>query len=127
MGLDNISLFDRSAELPTGGHIDQSDGTSWMGFYSLGMMKIALELAWENPVYQDLATKFYEHFLGIAHAMTHQGPEGTSLWDEEDGFFYDALHLPDGTVTSLKSAVIGWIDAPACCRDYRTGDISSDA
>ncbi len=102
LGLDNISLFDRSAELPTGGHIDQSDGTSWMGFYSLGMMRIALELAWENPVYQNLATKFYEHFLGIAHAMTSRSSKDYGLWDEEDGFFYDVLHLPDGSILPLK-------------------------
>ncbi len=102
LGLDNISLFDRSAELPIGGHIDQSDGTAWMGFFALEMMKIALELAWENPVYQDMATKFFEHFLGIAHAMTDCGGMGHCLWDEEDGFFYDALHLPDGGIVPLK-------------------------
>ncbi len=102
LGLDNISIFDRSAELPTGGHIDQSDGTSWMGFYCLTMMRIALELSWENPVYQNLATKFYEHFLRIAHAMTDQGGKGYSLWDENDGFFYDVLHLPDGSFHPLK-------------------------
>jgi hypothetical protein len=102
LGLDNISLFDRSASLPTGGHIDQSDGTSWMGFYSLGMMKIALELARENPVYQNLATKFYEHFLRIAHAMTNVGGKGFCLWDEEDGFFYDVLHLPDESILHLR-------------------------
>ena len=102
LGLDNVSLFDRSQALPTGGHIDQSDGTAWMAFYSLVMLKIALELAREDPVYEDLATKFYEHFLGIAHAMTQCGGEEHSLWDAEDGFFYDALHLPDGSVVPLK-------------------------
>ena len=102
LGLDNVSLFDRSKALPTGGHIDQSDGTAWMAFYSLVMLKIALELAREDPVYEDLATKFYEHFLGIAHAMTQCGGEEHSLWDAEDGFFYDALHLPDGSVVPLK-------------------------
>jgi hypothetical protein len=102
LGLDNISLFDRSAALPTGGHIDQSDGTAWMGFYSLCMMKIALELAKENPIYQDLATKFYEHSLGIAHAMTNCGGQGHCLWDPADEFFYDALHMPDGSVVPLK-------------------------
>jgi hypothetical protein len=102
LGLDNISLFDRSKALPTGGHIDQADGTAWMGFYSLEMMKIALELSKEDPVYQDLATKFYEHFLSIAHAMTNCGGEGYSLWDEEDGFFYDALHMPDGSIVPLR-------------------------
>jgi hypothetical protein len=101
LGLDNISLFDRSAALPTGGHIDQSDGTAWMGFFSLTMLRIALELARENPVYQDLATKFFEHFLSIATAMS-QGFGGHGLWDEVDGFYYDVLHLPDGSVRPLK-------------------------
>jgi hypothetical protein len=102
LGLDNISLFDRSAMLPTGGRIDQSDGTAWMGFFSLVMMKIALELAMEDAVYQDLATKFFEHFLGIATAMTNRGGKGYSLWDEKDGFFYDVLHLPDGEILPLR-------------------------
>jgi hypothetical protein len=101
LGLDNISLFDRSATLPTGGHIDQSDGTAWMAFYSLEMMKIALELAREDPVYQEMATKFFEHFLSIARAMTTCGGQDHALWDDRDGFFYDALHLPDGTVETL--------------------------
>jgi hypothetical protein len=102
LGLDNISVFDRSKPLPTGGHLDQSDGTSWMGFYCLVMLKIALELAKENPVYQDSASKFFEHFLRIAQAMTGDYRGGLSLWDEKDGFFYDALHLPDGQTVRLK-------------------------
>jgi hypothetical protein len=102
LGLDNISLFDRSARLPVGGHIDQSDGTAWMAFYCLGMMKIALELARTNPVYQDVATKFFEHFLRIARAMTDSIGRGLALWDEEDGFFYDVLHMPDDSVARLK-------------------------
>jgi len=102
LGLDNISVFDRSAPLPTGGHIDQSDGTAWMGFYCLVMLKIALELARKNPVYQNSASKFFEHFLRIANAMTGSYRGGQSLWDEEDGFFYDALHLPDGRMVPLK-------------------------
>lgn len=102
LGLDNISVFDRSAPLPTGGHIDQSDGTSWMGFYCLIMLKIALELARANPVYQDTASKFFEHFLRISHAMTAACHGGKSLWDETDGFFYDVLHLPDASYTRLK-------------------------
>ena len=101
LGLDNISLFDRSAVLPTGGHIDQSDGTAWMGFFSLTMMHMALELARENPVYEDMATKFFEHFLSIANAMSH-GFAGQGLWDEADGFFYDVLHLPDDVLLPLK-------------------------
>lgn len=102
LGLDNISVFDRSAPLPTGGHIDQSDGTAWMGFYCLVMLKIALELASKNPVYQNSASKFFEHFLRIARAMTDDYRGGLSLWNEEDGFFYDALHLPNGEIIPLK-------------------------
>ena len=102
LGLDNISVFDRSRPLPTGGHIDQSDGTAWMGFYCLIMLKIALELAKSNAVYQESASKFFEHFLRIAQAMTGDYRSGISLWNEEDGFFYDALHLPDGRVLPLR-------------------------
>ena len=97
LGLDNIGVFDRSAPLPTGGHLEQSDGTSWMGMFSLNMMKIALELARTNPVYENIATKFLEHFLGIAHALNN-----LNLWDEEDQFFYDALHLPTGEHLPLR-------------------------
>ena len=102
LGLDNISVFDRSAALPTGGHIDQSDGTAWMGFYCLILLKIALELARKDPVYQDTASKFFEHFLRIARAMTDDYRGGLSLWNEDDGFFYDVLHMPDGGVIPLK-------------------------
>ncbi|MEO1442492.1 MAG: glucosidase, partial [Chloroflexota bacterium] len=93
LGLDNISVFDRSAPLPTGGHIDQSDGTAWMAFFSLEMLNMAIELSKDNPVYESLATKFFEHFLRIAHAMASLGDEH-GLWDEQDGFYYDALHVP---------------------------------
>ena len=89
LGLDNIGVFDRSSALPTGGHIDQSDGTSWMGMYCLNMLTIALELAQTNPVYEDIATKFFEHFLYIANAMNHIGDKEASLWNQTDGFFYD--------------------------------------
>ncbi len=102
LGLDNIGVFDRSAQLPTGGHIDQADGTAWMGFYCLTMLEICLELAKNDPVYEDLATKFFEHFLRIAHAMSNVSRHDISLWDEEDGFYYDALHLPNGEVVPLK-------------------------
>lgn len=102
LGMDNISVFNRSDPLPTGGHIDQSDGTAWMGFYSLILLKISLELAKNDTVYQDTASKFFEHFLRIAQAMTGDHRGGVGLWDEEDGFFYDTLHLPNGSITPLK-------------------------
>jgi hypothetical protein len=102
LGLDNIGVFDRSSELPTGGHIDQSDGTSWMGMYCLNMLAIALELAQTNPVYEDIATKFFEHFLYIADAMDRIGENEADLWDEKDGFYYDVLHLPNGYTFKLK-------------------------
>jgi hypothetical protein len=101
LGLDNIGVFDRSAPLPTGGYINQSDGTSWMAMYCLNLMRIALELASHDHVYEDIATKFFEHFLQIAEAMTNIG-EGIGLWDETDGFFYDVLNLPNGTMIPLK-------------------------
>jgi mannosylglycerate hydrolase MGH1-like protein len=102
LGLDNIGVFDRSAQLPTGGHIDQADGTSWMAMYALNLMRIALELAQYNEVYEDIATKFFEHFLHIAEAMNNLGEEGIGLWDDQDKFFYDVLHTPDGRMTPLK-------------------------
>ena len=102
LGLDNIGVFDRSAPLPTGGHLEQSDGTSWMGMYCLNMLAIALELAREEMSYEDVASKFFEHFVYIAHAMNNRGGEGIELWDEEDGFYYDVLHLPDGSHHFLK-------------------------
>ena len=102
LGLDNIGVFDRSAPLPTGGHLEQSDGTSWMGMYCLNMLAIAGELAREDPAYEDVASKFFEHFVYIARAMNNLGGEGISLWDEEDGFYYDVLHLPNGQTSFLK-------------------------
>jgi Glycosyl hydrolase family 63 C-terminal domain len=102
LGLDNIGVFDRSAPLPTGGYINQSDGTSWMAMYSLNLMRIALELARHNHVYEDIATKFFEHFLRIAEAMTNIGDRQMGLWDDEDGFFYDVLNLPNGQAIPLK-------------------------
>jgi hypothetical protein len=102
LGLDNIGVFDRSAPLPTGGHIDQADGTSWMAMYALNLMRIALELAQHNHVYEDIATKFFEHFLQIAAAMNNLGGAGIGLWDDDDEFFYDVLHLPDDTKVPLK-------------------------
>ncbi|PSB17369.1 glucosidase [Phormidesmis priestleyi ULC007] len=102
LGLDNIGVFDRSTQLPTGGYIDQSDGTSWMGMYCLNMLTIALELAKTNPVYEDIATKFFEHFLYIADAMNHIGEMEDTLWNETEGFYYDVLHLPDDRQIELK-------------------------
>jgi hypothetical protein len=104
LGLDNIGVFDRSAPLPTGGFINQADGTSWMAMYCLNLMRIALELAIHNRVYEDIATKFFEHFLHIAEAMTNIGGDGNGvgLWDEEDSFYYDELILPDGAMHKLK-------------------------
>jgi hypothetical protein len=102
LGLDNIGVFDRSAPLPTGGHIEQADGTAWMAMYSLNMLAIALELARSRPVYEDVATKFFEHALYIADAINHLGGEAVTLWHEEDGFYYDVLHLPDGSFVPLR-------------------------
>ena len=87
LGLDNIGVFDRSAPLPMGGHLEQADGTAWMGMYCLNMLLIALELARENRVYEDVATRFFEHFLYIADALNNIAGEGISLWNEEDQFF----------------------------------------
>jgi len=102
LGLDNIGVFDRSAPLPTGGYIEQSDGTSWMAMYTLNLLAIAMELAKEEPAYEDVASKFWEHFVYIAHAMSHRGHDGMGLWNEEDGFFYDVLKLPDGSHFPMK-------------------------
>jgi hypothetical protein len=102
LGLDNIGVFDRSAPLPTGGHIEQADGTGWMAMYCLNLLAIAMELASEEPCYEDVASKFWEHFLYIAHAINHLGEDGAGMWDEEDGFFYDVLHLTDGGHFPLK-------------------------
>lgn len=102
LGLDNIGVFDRSAKLPTDGHINQADGTSWMGMYCLNMLAIALELAKDNSVYEDIASKFFEHFLYIAEAMNCIGETETALWDEADGFYYDVLHMPNVGDLPLK-------------------------
>jgi hypothetical protein len=102
LGLDNIGVFDRSAPLPTGGHIEQADGTGWMAMYCLNLLAIAMELASEDPSYEDVASKFWEHFLYIANAINHLGSDGTGMWSEEDGFFYDVLHMPDDGHVPLK-------------------------
>ncbi len=109
LGLDNIGVFDRSAPLPTGGHIEQSDGTSWMGMYCLNMLAIALELASENPAYEDVASKFFEHFVHIAHAINDLSGEGVSLWNEEDGFYYDVLHTHGKPFPMKVRSMVGLI------------------
>jgi Glycosyl hydrolase family 63 C-terminal domain len=110
LGLDNIGVFDRSAPLPTGGYIEQSDGTSWMAMYTLNLLAIAMELAKEDPCYEDVASKFWEHFVYIAHAMGHRGHDGINLWNEEDGFFYDVLKLPDGSKFPMRiRSIVGLI------------------
>jgi hypothetical protein len=101
LGLDNIGVFDRSAPLPTGGHIEQADGTGWMAMYCLNLLAIAMELARHDHTYEDVASKFWEHFLYIANAINHLGAD-TGMWDEADGFYYDLLHLPDGGHVPLK-------------------------
>jgi hypothetical protein len=101
LGLDNIGVFDRSAPLPTGGYLEQADGTAWMAMYALDMLTVALELAFHDPVYEDHASRFYAHFIYIAAAMTRE-EQGSGMWDETDGFFYDVLRLPDGRSTRLK-------------------------
>jgi len=100
LGLDNIGVFDRSAPLPTGGHLEQADGTAWMALFSQNMLELAVELVPYDPTYGDMVTKFIEHFLFIAGGMNRPGPEG--MWDEEDGFYYDLLRLPDGSAQRLR-------------------------
>jgi Glycosyl hydrolase family 63 C-terminal domain len=102
LGLDNIGVFDRSSPLPTGGRLEQSDGTAWMAFFAQAMLGIALELSQHDRMYEDMALKFAEHFIFIAAAMDRIGDNHDELWDEEDGFFYDVLRLPDGQASRLK-------------------------
>ena len=110
LGLDNIGVFDRSAQLPTGGYINQSDGTSWMAMYALNLMRIALELAEYNHVYEDIASKFFEHFLNIADAMSSMYNNDVGLWDEQDQFYYDVLNLPnDQRVLMRIRSMVGLI------------------
>jgi glycogen debranching enzyme len=116
LGLDNIGVFDRSATLPNGAYLEQADGTAWMAMYCQNMLEMAVELAREKPIYEELAIKFYEHFLWIAHALQTSG-----LWDEEDGFFYDVLQLPDNTSVKLKTrSMVGLISL--CANSVFPGD-----
>jgi hypothetical protein len=110
LGLDNIGVFDRSNALPTGGRIEQSDGTAWMSMYALNMLRISLELAQNKPYYQETASKFFEHFLSIASAMFNIGGENIDLWDDEDEFYYDVLHPPQRKSHRLKiRSIVGII------------------
>jgi hypothetical protein len=115
LGLDNIGVFDRSKPLPTGGYLEQADGTAWMAFFSQNMLELAIEIAKHDPSYDDIAAKFLDHLLWIAHAVNHIGTDG--LWDEEDGFYYDVLRLPDGGATRLKvRSIVGLL--PMCASSF---------
>jgi Mannosylglycerate hydrolase MGH1-like glycoside hydrolase domain len=121
LGLDNIGVFDRSSPLPTGGYLEQADGTAWMALFCQNMLEIAVELALTDPDYEDMALKFCEHFLWIASAMAHMG-EDTGMWDENDGFFYDVLRLPDGTAQRLKvRSMVGLL--PLCAVTTFEGEL----
>ena len=123
LGLDNIGVFDRSAPLPTGGYLEQADGTAWMALFCQNMLEIAAQLAIDRPSYLPMAVKFFEHFLWIASSMVHAGGN-VGLWDEEDGFFYDVLRLPDGTATRLKvRSMVGLL--PFCAvTTYASGNLA---
>jgi hypothetical protein len=105
LGMDNVGVFDRSQPLPTGGHLEQADGTAWMAFYCSTMLSMALELASEDPAYEDLASKFFEHFIAIADAMNNLG--GSGLWSEEDGFYYDQLHVDSQHIPLRVRSMVG--------------------
>jgi hypothetical protein len=122
LGLDNIGVFDRSAPLPTGGYLEQADGTAWMALFCQNMLEIATELAVTDPDYGEMAVKFVEHFLWIASSMTHLGGD-TGMWDEEDGFFYDVLRLPDGRAQRLKvRSMVGLL--PLCAATLFEGSMA---
>src|SRR5678815_5352925 len=106
-GLDNIGLFDRSRPLPTGGRLEQADGTAWMAFFCATMLSIALELSRDNPATEDMASKFFEHFVAITDAIN--GRDGLGLWDEEDGFYYDQLRLDGHTIPLKVRSLVGLI------------------
>ena len=121
LGLDNIGVFDRSAPLPTGGYLEQADGTAWMALFCQNMLEIAIELAMTDPEFEDMTLKFVEHFLWIASAMGHVGGD-TGMWDEEDGFYYDVLRLPDGSSQRLKvRSMVGLL--PLCAATYFEGEL----
>ena len=121
LGLDNIGVFDRSAPLPTGGYLEQADGTAWMALFCQNMLEIAIELAMTDPDYADMALKFMQHFLWIGSAMGRLGGN-TGMWDEEDGFFYDVLRLPDGRAQRLKvRSMVGLL--PLCAATVFQGEL----
>jgi hypothetical protein len=121
LGLDNIGVFDRSAPLPTGGYLEQADGTAWMALFSQNMLEISAELALQRPAYADMCVKFVEHFMWIASSMIHAG-EDVGMWDEEDGFFYDVLRLPDGSAQRLKvRSLVGLL--PLCAVTVFDGEV----
>ena len=123
LGLDNIGVFDRSSPLPTGGYLEQADGTAWMALFCQNMLEIGAELAMTNPAYVDLTLKFLEHFLLIASGMIRPGEE-RGMWDEEDGFFYDVLRLPDGQAERLKvRSMVGLL--PFCAVTVFEGKLST--
>jgi hypothetical protein len=107
LGMDNIGVFDRSAALPTGGHLEQSDGTSWMAMYCLNMLAIALELAKQDKAYEDVASKFFEHFVHIADAMNKIGRDDVELWNDDEGFFYDVLHVSGHQIQLKVRSMVG--------------------
>jgi Glycosyl hydrolase family 63 C-terminal domain len=125
LGLDNIGVFDRSAPLPSGGHLDQADGTAWMAFYCLCMLEIALILTDYDSIYEEIAFRFLEHYAWITYAMDHVGGGDEQMWDEEDGFFYDLLHLPNGSSTRLKiRSMVGLL--PLCATTvFEAGTLKS--
>jgi hypothetical protein len=121
LGLDNIGVFDRSKPLPTGGYLEQADGTAWMAFFCQNMIEIAVELTLYRPIYSEMCVKFVEHFLWIAAALMHGGRD-TGMWDEEDGFFYDVLRLPDGRAQRVKvRSVVGLL--PLCAATVFEGEL----
>jgi hypothetical protein len=123
LGLDNIGVFDRSAQLPTGGSLEQADGTAWMAFYCQCMLDIALILSEHDPMYQEIAFKFVQHFMWITYAMDRVGQNHDEMWDEQDGFFYDLLRLPDGQAMRLKvRSMVGLL--PLCASTMFEGDVA---
>jgi hypothetical protein len=124
LGMDNIGVFDRSAPLPTGGTLEQADGSAWMCFFCQNMLEIALELARHDSSYEDIAAKFVEHFLWIAASMDRVGRNEDELWDEEDGFFYDVLRLPDGSAGRIKTrSMVGLL--PLCATAVMPADMAT--